>query len=184
MNKIKLIAICGKAGSGKDTVLRKLKEAYPHFHEIVSCTTRPPRAGEVDGVNYHFLTNEQFAEKVLNGDMLEATIFNDWCYGTSYSGLAEGKVNIGVFNPEGVSIIADDPRLDVDTYLIIASDKERLLRQLNREPNPNVHEIVRRFGTDEKDFDNLEDKIGEFVAFFNHTENDLQDIVAHFGQMY
>lgn len=184
MNKIRIIAICGKAGSGKDTVLRALKEHYPHFHEIVSCTSRPPRAGEVDGINYHFLTKEEFTEKILNGDMLEATVFNDWCYGTALSDLSTETINIGVFNPEGVSIISEDPRLDVDTYLIVASDKERLLRQLNREPNPNVQEIVRRFGTDEKDFDNLEAKIGEFIAFSNHTQEDLQDIVEQIGRKY
>lgn len=184
MNKIKIIAICGKAGSGKDTVLQALKNRYPHFHSIVSCTTRPPRAGEVDGINYHFLTNEEFAQKVLNGDMLEATIFNEWCYGTAYSDLDPDTVNIGVFNPEGVAIISDDPRLEVDRYVIMVSDKERMIRQLNREPNPDVKEIIRRFGTDDADFDNLESKIGKFTAFSNHNKDELLDIVEQIGRKY
>ena len=86
MNKINIIAICGKAGAGKDTLLQKVIRSgrtSSFIHEIVSCTTRPPREGEVNGVNYHFMTNEEFAEKILNKEMLEATIFNDWCYGTA-----------------------------------------------------------------------------------------------------
>lgn len=47
MNKVKLIALMGKAGSGKDTILKHLSSHYPDkYHEIISCTTRPPREGE------------------------------------------------------------------------------------------------------------------------------------------
>ena len=68
----------GKAGAGKDTLLRECLALYPgQYHEIVSCTTRPPREGEVDGVNYHFLTSEEFAERLEDGRMIEATIFRD-----------------------------------------------------------------------------------------------------------
>ena len=52
MNKVKVIALFGKAGSGKDTILRALVKVDPDkFNEIVSCTTRPPREGEQEGVN-------------------------------------------------------------------------------------------------------------------------------------
>ena len=89
MNKVKVIALFGKAGSGKDTILRALVKVDPDkFNEIVSCTTRPPREGEQEGVNYHFLTIDQFTEKVLNGDMLEATEFIDWHFGTAVSSLS------------------------------------------------------------------------------------------------
>ena len=73
----KLIMLIDKAGSGKDTILREVVKQSPYVHEIVSCTTRPPRDGEVDGINYHFLTGEQFGKKVLQNEMLEATCFND-----------------------------------------------------------------------------------------------------------
>ena len=55
--KIKVVALFGKAGSGKDTILKEVA-ATGGLHEIVSCTTRPMREGEADGVNYHFLTSE------------------------------------------------------------------------------------------------------------------------------
>ena len=85
----KIVTLSGKAGAGKDRmmqeVLKVLREESPEFtiNEIVSCTTRPMREGEVEGKNYYFLTHEEFAERLADGTMVEATIFNDWCYGTS-----------------------------------------------------------------------------------------------------
>lgn len=158
MNKFYIIAICGRAGAGKDTLLQEvmgIKGANKVLHEIVSCTTRPPREGEINGVNYHFMSNEEFAQKVLSYEMLETTIFNDWCYGTSLQGLDEYKINIGVFNPEGIEALKEDPRINLKVYYVTASAKTRLIRQLNRESDPDVNEIIRRYKTDEEDFAQL-----------------------------
>lgn len=172
MNKVKVIALFGKAGSGKDTILRALVKADPDkFNEIVSCTTRPPREGEQEGVNYHFLTVEQFTEKVLNGDMLEATEFNNWHYGTALSSLSTEKINVGVFNPEGIRCLMEDNFVDLTVYYVRASDKERLIRQLNREENPDIQEIIRRFSTDEQDFEDLEDI--DYQVIKNQEAGDL-----------
>jgi guanylate kinase len=151
---IKLVALMGKAGSGKDRLLTEIinRDEYNHFQKVINCTTRPIREHEVDGVNYHYLTNEEFTEKVLNGDMIEATNFNHWFYGTMLSTLSTNKINIGVFNPTAVEILQADPRLDVYVIYVEAPDKLRLLRQLNREEEPDCHEIVRRFKADEEDF--------------------------------
>ena len=170
----KMIGICGKAGSGKDTIMRKVVDKNPFLHEMVSCTTRPKREGEVDGVNYHFLTGEQFGNKVVNGEMLEATCFNDWFYGTSYDSLRSDCVNIGVFNPEGIDSISAHKDIDLFVFLIEANDKNRLLRQLNREENPDVHEIIRRFKTDEEDFADLDFHHNYLV---NNTAEDLENCV-------
>ena len=70
MNKIKVIALYGKAGAGKDALLQTtMKLAGSELNEIISCTTRPPRQGEVNHVNYHFVTLEEFTQMVLNGDI-------------------------------------------------------------------------------------------------------------------
>lgn len=152
---ITIVALAGKAGAGKDTILRYLCDNYD-VHEIVSCTTRPMREGEVDGVNYHFITPEQFAEKVLRFEMIEATEFNGWFYGTDIAALSADKINIGVFNLAGVEALREDPQLHIIPLLVETSDKARLMRQLTREENPNVHEIIRRFKTDEEDFEDIE----------------------------
>lgn len=161
----KIVTLTGKAGAGKDRmmqeVLKVLKEESPEFaiNEIVSCTTRPMREGEVNGKNYYFLTHEEFAERLADGTMVEATIFNDWCYGSCLEHMNEDGINIGVYNPEGVGILQSIPDIMVYSIFVDAPDKVRLLRQLNREENPDVKEIIRRFGADEADFspDNLID---------------------------
>lgn len=172
MNKVKVIALFGKAGSGKDTILRALVNKFPdRYNEIVSCTTRPPREGEQEGVNYYFLTIDQFTEKVLNGDMLEATEFNNWHYGTALSSLSTDKINVGVFNPEGIRCLMEDNFVDLTAYYVQVGDKERLIRQLIREVDPDVKEIIRRFSADEKDFEGLEDI--DYQVIINQDKNDV-----------
>lgn len=151
----KIIALCGKAGAGKDYNLGQLLKTISNSNEIISCTTRPRRDYEAEGVNYYFLTENDFIKKWNNGEMLETTIFNGWCYGTSLDALNENAINIGVFNPAGIRKILKNKNVDVMVFHIQASDKTRLLRQLNRETAPNVNEIIRRFSTDEEDFKNL-----------------------------
>lgn len=112
------------------------------------------REGEVEGEDYYFLSREAFAQKVLNGDMLEATEFNDWFYGTMKSSLVENGINIGVFSPEGYNYLTSIPDDDIYVigFYIRCNNKIRLMRQLNREENPDVDEIIRRYTTDKLDF--------------------------------
>ena len=153
----KVIALIGEAGSGKDTIMQGILKRCPtQFHEIISCTTRPIREGEKDGVNYHFLTPDNFTNKVMNNEMLEYTMFNNWFYGTSYDSLQLDTINIGVFNPAGIRSLREFDNIDLIVYKIVCSDKTRMLRQLNREEEPDCAEICRRFQTDEKDFYDLE----------------------------
>lgn len=151
-NKYIVVAICGKAGAGKDTVLNSILNRVNNLNSIVSYTTRPPRSNEKDGVDYHFITIEEFEDLVLNNDLIEATRFNNWFYGTGISSLVHDKINIGVFNPEGIEILAEDRRVELYVVLVDAKDKTRIIRQLNREENPDIAEIFRRYQADEEDF--------------------------------
>lgn len=155
--KYQVVALIGKAGAGKDSIQKATCELHPlMFHPIVSCTTRPAREGEIEGVNYHFISLNEFTRKVLNGDMLEATEFRDWFYGTTLDSLSKDKINIGVFNPAGVEALLQDSRLDVIIFEVNAPDKQRLMRYLNREELPDCAEMCRRYFTDEKDFSDLD----------------------------
>ena len=166
-----IIALIGEAGSGKDSIMQNILKKRPlQFNEIISCTTRPMREGEAEGVNYFYLTPEEFANKILNGEMLEATSFNDWFYGTTYESLRSDCTNIGAFNPDGIRAMSGMPDISVTVYKVCCSDKTRLLRQLNRETNPNVDEIVRRYKTDKEDFFDLEFR---YVEVENEDKEDL-----------
>lgn len=183
MGKYKIIAIMGQAGAGKDSFVNAIiKGNYLSLAKpIISCTTRPIRENEQDGVNYHYLTNEEFAEQVVNGEMLEATVFNNWCYGTSTKNLDKNAINLGVFNPEGVEILRGYDNIDLIVIYIVADDKVRLLRQLNREEHPDCNEIVRRFGTDKQDF--KETRINSISPDFvieNNGEQDIDTLARNF----
>ncbi len=74
-----LIVISGPSGVGKDSVLQRMKERDLPFHFVVTATTRPRREGEVDGVDYHFMSSDEFAEMIEKGELLEyAIVYNDY----------------------------------------------------------------------------------------------------------
>lgn len=152
MKKIKIIALFGKSGAGKDTIQNAVLAEFPEINGIVSCTTRPMREYETNGIDYHFMSTEEFTKKVLNGTMLEATEFRGWFYGTPLDSLDPDKINIGVFNIAGIDALLEDSRLEVYPVIVYAPDKIRLLRSLLREDSPDCAEICRRFETDNQDF--------------------------------
>lgn len=78
----KVFVITGPSGVGKGTLIAKLLEAVPELELSVSATTRSPRPGEQDGLDYHFLTPEQFEEKVAAGEFLEHATYAGNRYGT------------------------------------------------------------------------------------------------------
>jgi guanylate kinase len=74
-----LIVISGPSGVGKDSVLQRMKERDLPFHFVVTATTRPQREAEIDGVDYHFVTTDEFAEMIEKGELLEyAIVYNDY----------------------------------------------------------------------------------------------------------
>ena len=76
------IILVGPSGVGKDSIALTLRKRHKEIDPSISCTTRPPRLGEKDGVAYHFLTDAQFDELVKSGDFLEWDAFHDARYGT------------------------------------------------------------------------------------------------------
>ena len=173
MNKYKIIALIGEAGSGKDFLLRCSRIQYPQYNEIISFTTRPMREGEREGVNYHFIDTQTFNEMVNEGKMFESASFNGWLYGTAEDSLSIDQINIGVFNPTGIrNLLAHKDKVDVKVFYVRAPAHTRLIRQLQRENNPNVDEIIRRYGTDKEDF-----RLLDFEHFIvnNETKQDIDE---------
>ena len=78
-----VFVLSAPAGTGKTTLVKMLQNEFPCITGSISCTTRAPRSGEVPGKDYHFISQEEFAEKIKSGDFLEyATVFGNY-YGTS-----------------------------------------------------------------------------------------------------
>lgn len=150
MDKYKIMILCGESGTGKSFIKNLAVKNYPNiFHDVVTATSRPPREGEENGKDYWFLPEEEFTDE----KMIEYCMFNNWYYGTPISSLSKDKMNLLVLNPHGIyRLFADSDKYDIQLIRFVASDKTRLLRQLNREEEPDVDEIVRRYSVDKIDF--------------------------------
>lgn len=82
-SSLRPLVLCGPSGSGKSSILSKLLEEHPNkFGFSVSHTTRKPRAGEVNGVHYHFTDRDSIQEAIDNGEFLENAVYSGNVYGT------------------------------------------------------------------------------------------------------
>ncbi len=90
-----MIVICAPSGTGKSTLLNRLKQDHPDLEWSVSCTTRPKRSGETDGIDYHFIDKVDFEKQIAEDMFIEWARVHSNYYGTSKKfvdqGLALGK---------------------------------------------------------------------------------------------
>jgi guanylate kinase len=91
----KVFVITGPSGVGKGTLIRSLVQQVPELEVAVSATTRPPRPGEVDGVDYHFLSEAEFDERLAAGEFVEHAGYSGHRYGTLRSEL-ESRLKAGI----------------------------------------------------------------------------------------
>ncbi len=122
-----LIVISGPAGTGKGTVIGELMKLSDSLSYSVSATTRAPRPGEVDGVNYHFITKEVFDHAISDGSVLEYTHYCGNYYGTLKDELkkldegknlileieVEGAMNVKRLCPESVAVFIIPPSYEI-----------------------------------------------------------------------
>ena len=134
----RLIVLCGPAGVGKGTVLGRVREQHPQIWLSVSATTRKPRPGEVDGVNYFFMTEQEFLAKEDAGEFLEtADVFGLAHYGTPVKPVVEHLeqnipviLEIDIPGARSVKQRAGELGLDVMTVFIAPPSFEELERRL------------------------------------------------------
>jgi len=188
MNKKIIVALFGAAGVGKDTLQKEIVKQSPDlFREIISTTTRPPREYEKNGIDYIFLSDDEYEKYLKENAFLEHADFRGWHYGTLASSIKLGYFNIGVFNISGVKQLL---KLPLDQYytipvFIITSQKTRLLRQLNREDHPDCDEIIRRYQADMIDLapDNLNFwhlvESNEYAELSHVAADIIKDIYEH-----
>lgn len=93
--KGQLIVLSGPSGVGKSTVISELLSARDNIYFSVSFTTRAPRVGEADGINYNFVTRERFEAMIANDELLEHAEYVNHYYGTSLR-LIQEKLDAGI----------------------------------------------------------------------------------------
>jgi guanylate kinase len=144
--------LCGKAGSGKDYFRKKLESRG--FSYGISYTTRTPRAGEVDGKDYWFLSREDFISRIDKDFFYEYVEFNGWYYGTSNEQFFV-EDDVFIMTPHGISLIKpEDRKTSLVIFLDIPMDIRRDRLHLR---NDNNDSIERRIQADELDFQDFTD---------------------------
>ena len=162
MSRPLLIVVSGPAGSGKTTLCARLTDAYPQaIRRVITCTTRAPRPGEVDGVDYHFLSRDDFERQVAAGVFLEYARVHGNLYGPRAADVAahldagyDALLNVDV---QGAAAIrakgVADPRLaeSLVTVFIRVSDRAELRRRLTGRGTDHADEIDRRVAAAEEE---------------------------------
>lgn len=92
MNNL-LIVLTGKTASGKDTVMAKLLSKYPNLNKVTTTTSRKPRPGEKDGVDYFFISEDDFKRKIEKGGFIEYVQYGGNFYGTEKSEISNNLAN-------------------------------------------------------------------------------------------
>ncbi len=153
-NTGRLLIISGPSGCGKNTVFDGLALRDKQLGQTVSATTRKPRDGERDGVDYYFITEEDFLSKVNNNEFVEYVHYATSYYGTLRSEIdrvlklyikvalvieVNGALNIKKMYPEAVSVFLMPP------------SKEALIERINSRGTMDADELARRMNTAEEE---------------------------------
>lgn len=166
MKKGKLIIISGFSGVGKGTVVKYLRDHYNNYEFSVSVTTRQPRENEINGVHYHFITNELFEKMVRNDRLLESAGYVDHYYGTPRDFVEEninkGKDVILEIETKGALQVKEKIPEALMVFILPPSAEELKARLVNR--NTESGEVIReRLAKAVEETDNV-DKYDYFVV--------------------
>jgi guanylate kinase len=145
-----LVVLSGPSGVGKDATLQMLKQTNYPFHFVVTATTRPKRPGEVDGVDYHFVSVGEFAEMIEKGELLEyAVVYGDYKGIPKKhvrSALASGKDVIMRIDVQGAATIRKLVPNAV-TIFLTAESEEELIRRLQERKTEDPDKLKMRIAT-------------------------------------
>ena len=146
-NPLPVLVITGQSGAGKGTLIKRLLELFPQLRLAVSATTRAQRPGEVDGVHYYFISDEEFDRRLADGDFLEYHVF-PWGQrsGTLLSEIdrigEDGEVCVLELETEGALNVAD--RVDGAVTIFVTAPLEELERRLLERATESSGEIGER----------------------------------------
>ena len=153
-NEKYLFVVSGAAGTGKDSVVKALREAHPEIEKTVSATTRAPRPGEQEGVDYYYRTREQFQHLIDTDQVVEHNFYNGNYYGTLREEvdkrLEAGKLVVLVIDVHGAANIR---RMfpGATTIFLLPPSVEELERRLRGRGTETEASILERLDTAKKE---------------------------------
>ena len=172
-----MIVLVGESASGKSSIEKHLKTYYG-YKKLVTYTTRSPRQGEVDGVDYHFINVDKFKELKEQDFFAETAIYNNWYYGTAKEDCTDDKVV--VLTPHGLRQISKIPDINVISFYINVPRRDRLIKILQR--GDDIEEAYRRNLSDCGQFDGVEDEVDYVISndgYKKSIEEMTKEILVH-----
>jgi guanylate kinase len=174
-----LFVVSAPSGAGKTTLVERIRRT-PNLFYSVSCTTRPPRAGEIDGQDYRFLSDKDFRERAEKGDFLEHAEVHSDCYGTLrepiVTNLTSGKDVLIDIDTQGAAVIRNsgdslirDALADV---FIMPPDLEELRKRLLKRGTETAEQIDSRLATAAREMEHWRDY--RYTIISGSVEQDLQ----------
>ena len=152
-----MVVVSSPSGVGKTTLTKKIQQKYETFKISVSHTTRSPRSNEIDGVDYHFITDKKFKELVKQKKFYEyAKIFDNY-YGTlkeTVDTVIKNNDIIFDIDWQGNKQLSKFKNLKLIKIFLIAKNKEELRKRLVKRNQNTPEEIEKRFNAFEKDIKN------------------------------
>ncbi|MNK49204.1 Guanylate kinase [compost metagenome] len=140
--------LVGPSGTGKTTIALELISKVPHLRKAITCTTRAPREGERSGVDYYFVSDEQFDFLLASGKLIEHTIYGGFRYGLPVDQFLEaeqaGADMLAVLDIQGVHALRSKFGLERIRAIFLCSPSEEELTRRMRERGSNPEEIARR----------------------------------------
>jgi guanylate kinase len=171
-----LIVISGPSGVGKDSVIHQLRNRNLDLHFVVTANTRPPRAGEKEGVDYFFVSRSRFEEMIANGDLLEhSLVYKD------YKGIPREQVRQGLATGKDVIL-----RLDVQgaakvkglcpeviSIFLAPKNGEELVQRLHNRNTETVESLQIRLDYFRQEME----QVKQFDYFVENSQGHLEDAV-------
>ena len=177
----KIFFISGPSGVGKGTLISALRKNHPDWVFPPSCTTRQPRAGEINGVTYFFISREKFREKIAAGDFLEyAEVHQGNLYGTLRDELLNpaknGKIVIREFDVQGFDQARQKLKREdyVSIFLKTEGGVEELVKRITARAPISEEELAHRIESMENEFKHA--KLYDYIVF--SRENKIPEMIA------
>lgn len=160
-----MIILIGPSASGKSTI-----EKILGYKRIISYTTRPIRVNEMDGVDYHYISDGEFNKRVSYGFFAEKTLYNGWNYGIAKDDCLNDR--LVVLEPFGMRQMKKMPEIGTTSFFINAPERQRLCRMMNR--GDNIMESFRRIISDQGSFNGVQDEVDHII---NNEDGRLEQAV-------
>tara|TARA_B110001452_G_scaffold266273_1_gene272733 strand:+ start:1188 stop:1772 length:585 start_codon:yes stop_codon:yes gene_type:complete len=182
-----MLILSSPSGAGKTTLSKKIQQKYTNFKISISHTTRKPRSNEIDGIDYFFITEEQFLEKINKNEFYEyAKIFDNY-YGTSRQSVEElRKENSDILfdiDWQGTKQLSKFKELNLVKIFILPPDLGTLKTRLVQRNQDNINSVEKRLKSFEEDRmhwkdydyvlinDNLENCFSQIEKIINNNKN-------------